>query len=283
LLSSDPRLDLAQHEIVAQGELVEESWKSVRNSHENLARYNELKASPGRRGRSTPICCLKYTDASTFFEYPVANCMALGLHSQILKMMRGTLWEDEFNRACKRFDKRAAFILCPSLLKRPVKRMLPESSLNLLSAYKVEDHQHAMKNYHVLVFHRGFANEMERNLFTCKFGTICKVYHLYWRFLSCAMFLFRRTDETWATISNSEEEVKRANDLILHHRGNFDRDVEVLCKLCEEIVGPTSCTPNLHSLHHIIRRLVVLKGHPTFEIIVKRLVSTNPFRDVDCS
>ena len=277
LFSGDPRLDLAHHEMVAQGEMIEAARKSVRGSQENLARYNELKAATGCRGRSTPISLLKYTDSSTFFEYPVAHCMALGLHSQIIKSMRDTLGDDQFNRCCRRSDKRAAYILRPSVLKRPVKRMLPESSLNLLSGYKVEDHQHAMENYHVLVFHRVFTNEPERNLFNCEVGTIDKVYHLYWRFLSCAMFLFRGADDTWATSANSEEEVARANELILHHRQNFDKDVEVLCKLCEETFGASSCTPNLHSLHHMIRRLIVLKGHPTFEMIVERLVSIHPY------
>jgi len=37
LFSSDPHLDLGHHEIIAQGEMVEESWKSVRDSAEALA------------------------------------------------------------------------------------------------------------------------------------------------------------------------------------------------------------------------------------------------------
>ena len=130
LHSSDPRLYLARHKIAAQGELVEESWKSVRNSQENVASYNELKATTCCQGRSTPICCLKCTDISTFFEYPVAHCMPLRLHSEIIKMMRDTLGKDEFHRACRRCDKRDAYIINPSLIKRHVKRMLPVSSLN---------------------------------------------------------------------------------------------------------------------------------------------------------
>ena len=61
--------------------------------------------------------------------------------------------------------------------------------------------------------------------------------------------------------------------MIIHHRNNFEKDVEILCKWCEDVFGPSGCTPNLHSLHHMIRRLIVLKGHPTFEMIVERLVS----------
>jgi hypothetical protein len=188
LFSSDPRLDLAHHEIVSQGEMIDESKKSVRDSHEIIARYEELKSATGCRGTSTPITMLKYTDASTFFEYPVAHCMALGLHSQFFKQMRDIIGDDQFNKACRRSDKRSSYILRPSILKRPVKRILPESSLNLLSGYKVEDHQHSMECYHVLVFHRIFTREPERRMLKCPVGTIEKVYHLYWRFLSCAMF-----------------------------------------------------------------------------------------------
>ena len=54
------------------------------------------------------------------------------------------LGEDAFNNDCTRADKRVVYILRPSILKRPVKRMLPDSSLNLLSGSKVEDHQHSM-------------------------------------------------------------------------------------------------------------------------------------------
>jgi hypothetical protein len=270
LFSNDPRLNLAHHEIVAQGKMIEESWMAIRASEENLARYKELKSATGCRGQSTPIATLEYTDASSFFEYPVAHCMALGLHSQFMKHMRNTLGEDAFNRACRRSDKRCAYILRPSILKRPVKRILPESSLNLFSGYKVEDHQHSMECYHVLVFHRNFTHGPERELFSCDVSILDKVYHLYWRFLSCAMFLFRGADRTSATAAESKEVQDR---VILQHRMNFDKDVEVLCKLCEEVFGPSSCTPNLHSLHHMIRRLIVLKGHPSFEMIVERLVS----------
>lgn len=273
LFSSDPRLNLAHHEIVAQGKMIEESWRAVFDSQENMARYTELKAATSCRGTSTPINVLEYSDASTFFEYPVAHCMALGLHTQFIKNMREVLGPEQFNRACRRVDKRCSYILRPSVLKRPVKRMLPDTSLNLLSGYKVEDHQHSMESYHVLVFHQIFTHGPERNLFTCPLTTIDKVYHLYWRFLSCVMFLFRGADRTFSTSTNSVEHLEATNATILEHRSNFDKDVEVLCKLCEEVFGATSCTPNLHSLHHMIRRLIVLKGHPTFEMIVERLVS----------
>ena len=112
---------------------------------------------------STPIVILEYTDATSFFEYPIAHCMALGLHSQIMKQ----IGDDQFNSACRRADKRSVFLLRPSSLKRHVKRILPESSLNIFSGYKVEDHHHAMECFHVLVFHRNFTNEPERNLFKC--------------------------------------------------------------------------------------------------------------------
>ena len=188
LFANDPRLNMAHHEIMAQGKMIEESWLEVRNSNEQLARYNELKSATGCRGLPTPIVMLEYTDAATFFEYPVAHCLALGLHSQIMKQMRDCLDYDQFNSACRKADKRSAFILRPSVLKRPVKRMLPESSYNLLSGDKVEDHQHSMECFHVLVFHQNFTHGPERNLLRCPSTKIDQVYHLYWRFLSCVMF-----------------------------------------------------------------------------------------------
>jgi hypothetical protein len=85
--------------------------------------------------------------------------------------------------------------------------------------------------------------------------------------------VFRGADRTVATAAYSTEVLQARNAAILKHMKNFDMDVDVLCKLCEEVFGPSSCTPYLHSLHHMIRRLIVLKGHPTFEMIVERLVS----------
>ncbi len=83
-----------------------------------------------------------------------------------MKQMRDVLGDDGFNTACRRADKRSLFILRPSLMKHFVKRMLSESSPNLLSGYKVEDHQHAMECFHVLVFHRVFRGP-ERKLLKC--------------------------------------------------------------------------------------------------------------------
>ena len=156
LFADDARLYLVHHEIMAQGKMIENARKAVQNGEENVARFTELKAATGCRGLSVPILILKYTDATTFMEYPIAHCMALDLHNQIIKQMRDVLGEDAFNNAFKRADKRVVYLLRPSALKRPVKRMLPETSLNLLSGYKVEDHQHSMECYHVLVFHRSF-------------------------------------------------------------------------------------------------------------------------------
>ena len=160
--------------------------------------------------------CLKYTDATTFMEYPVAHCMALGLHSQFMKQMRDVLGDDAFNNACKRADRRIAYIRRPSVLKRPVKRMLPESSLNLLSGFKVEDHQHSMESYHVLLFHRTFRGP-ERNLFKCSPDKVDKVYHLYWRFLSCTMFLFRGGDSTIVSMDAPPVMFESMIDLITEH------------------------------------------------------------------
>ncbi len=67
LFSGDTRLGLAHHEIIAQGEMVLEPWKSVLDSAKALARYTELKSATSCQGTSTPITMLPYTDASTFF------------------------------------------------------------------------------------------------------------------------------------------------------------------------------------------------------------------------
>ena len=118
---------------------------AVRDSQDGFARFEELKSATCHRGQSTPISTLGYTDASFFFYYLVAHCLALGIYRQFFKDMRNIWGPDQFNRACKRDDKRYAYILRPSILKRPVKRVLPESNLNLLSEYKVEDQQYSME------------------------------------------------------------------------------------------------------------------------------------------
>ncbi len=110
--------------------------------------------------------------------------------------------------------------------------MLFETSLNLLSGYKVEDHQHAMVCFHPLVFHGDFLHGPERDLFRCPAETVDKVYHLYWIFLSCTMFVFRGTNKTVLTSNASPERLENMNKLIEDHRINFDVDVDVLCKLC---------------------------------------------------
>ena len=87
------------------------------------------------------------------------------------------------------------------------------------------------------------------------------------------MFLFRGADNAAVTKEDPQAKVANVNDLITHRRKNFDVDVTVLCKLSKLIFGPTGCTPNLHSLHHMIRYLLEMKGHPSFEMIIERLVS----------
>ena len=204
-------------------------------------------------------------------EYVINLCICACfwiLHCQIVKQMRDVLGYDALNSACKRANKRAVFLLRPSLLKRHVKRVLPETSLNLLNGYKVEDHQYSMESYHVLVFHRYFAVDTETILFKCLLSTTLHVNHLYGRFLSCAMFLFRGADMTIVTSKDSPEKLEQTNRTFSDHRRNFEKDVEVLCKLCELVFRAQGCTPNLHSLYHMIRHLLVVKGHPTFEMIV---------------
>ena len=159
-------------------------------------------------------------------------------------------------------------------MKRQVKRILQESNISYLRKYKVENHQHSMEWYHVLVFHKIFIRKPEWNLFKCRVGTIDKVYHLYWRFFSCAMFFFRVADRTCVTSTNPQEKIENCNRLFLEQRKNVDKDVKVLCKLCGEIFGESSCTRYIHNLHHMIQRLIVLKSHSTFEMMVEHFVSS---------
>ncbi len=105
--------------------MIEEARRAVGKGDDILARFIEVKIATGCRGVSVPISILQYTDATKFEEYPIAYCMALGLHNQFMKQMRDVLGEDAFNNACKRADKRVVYILRPSILKRRVKRMLP--------------------------------------------------------------------------------------------------------------------------------------------------------------
>ena len=195
--------------------------------------------------------------------------MDLGLHKHLMTQMRDVIGPDDFNNACRKADKRSKYWLRPSHFKRPVKRILFESSFNIMSGYKVEDHQHSLECFHVLVFHRNFTIESDRNLFKCSLEMVDQVYHLYWRFVSCAMFLFRGVDQA---VETNTENVADRNKAIIAHIKNFDKDVEVLAKLFEDLIGPSGCSPNLHNLHHVLRKLVDLKGHPTFEMIVERLV-----------
>ena len=83
-------------------------------------------------------------------------------------------------------------------------------------------------------------------------------------------FLFRGAHRT---VQIDPEKVEATIQVIMAHRRGYDKDVKVHAKLCEGVLGPTSRTLNLHSLHHMIRKLVDMKGHPTFEMIVERLVS----------
>jgi hypothetical protein len=57
--ADNPRLHLAHHEIMAQGRMVEEALRDVRDSEENLACYTELKGATGCRGISTPFSILE--------------------------------------------------------------------------------------------------------------------------------------------------------------------------------------------------------------------------------
>jgi hypothetical protein len=92
-------------------------------------------------------------------------------------------------------------------------------------------------------------------------------------FLVLRNVLFMGADRNVINSKDSLEKLENTNREIVAHRLNFDKDVEVLCKLCELLFGAQGCTPNLHSLHNMIRHLLVVKGHPAFEMIVEHLAS----------
>ena len=76
--------------------------------------------------------------------------------------------------------------------------------------------------------------------------------------------------------------VPTAIELSLPIEKNFDKDVEVLAKLCKGLIGPSGCSPNLHSLHHMIRKLFDLKGHPACNMRVECLASkTSPLCSIN--
>jgi hypothetical protein len=253
IYANNLRLHLAHHEIMTQGRMVEDALRAVHSSEEKRVRYEELKWATDCRGLSTPMFIFEYTDASTFLEYHIDHCMALGFDSQVMKQMHDVVGADEFNNACRRADKRSRFILHPSIIKPHMKRMLFESNLNLLSGYKVEYHQHAMECFPLLLFHGSFHRGPERNLFRCPLKTFDKVYYIYWRFFPCTIFLFRGANKTVLTSNASQQKLENKNKLIEKHRRIVDAHVDVLCKLFEKVIGPDGCSPNLHISLHMIR------------------------------
>jgi hypothetical protein len=116
-----------------QGLEIERHEKLLANGEIEKARLEELKAAFGCRGLSEAIRKLIYTDYSTFFGYPICHNLLLGLKQQIPNNIRDKVGVKVFNDAVKTVDECLADVRRPYELKRPVKRILPQSSNNLFS------------------------------------------------------------------------------------------------------------------------------------------------------
>ena len=176
-------------------------------------------------------------------------------------------------------DKVLLRIRRPSELKRPTKRWLPKSgnTNNLLSGHKAEDHIHSMETFEPITFYKAWKASRPRWVAAgVSIELVDSLYHLYFRFVSCAMFLFRGSNGLRVLESDPPEKLDRNNAIIARRRANFEADVTVLCILVERHIGAKGCTPNLHSLFCAMTHLVRMKGHPKFELMIERLVSPPP-------
>jgi hypothetical protein len=108
--------------------------------------------------------------------------MLLGLKHQLPIYIRDKVGENFFNAVVRTADEWLAHVRRPCELKRPVKRILHASSNNLFSGYKIEDHLHLMETFEPPIFYDNFKNIGPDGP---------KFKHLYFRFVSAAMFLLR--------------------------------------------------------------------------------------------
>jgi hypothetical protein len=108
--------------------------------------------------------------------------MLLGLKQQLPFNIREKVDEKNFNAAVRTADEWLVHVRRPCELKQPVKRFLPAGSNNLFSGYKIVDHLHMMETFEPLVFY---------GIFQMLGPDRSKMKHLYFRFVSAAMFLLR--------------------------------------------------------------------------------------------
>jgi hypothetical protein len=110
--------------------------------------------------------------------------------------------------------------------------------------------------------------------------------HLYFRFVSSAMFLLRGVPKSRFTGDGLEGEaletkLKRVNETIARHRRDLKADTKASCIMTQELLCASAMSPNLHAWFCMISFLWDTCGHPKFEVCIERLVSV--FRSSTCS
>ena len=283
----DERLRHTHSSITEQGRAIDDMQDDIRQGGATTMNdLDECKTVMGCKGTSIPVAILKYTNATLLFDYPICHLLCLGLYPQILRHFIFQLGP-RFLVLIRRSDFRSSIIRRPSEMKRPIRALLPQSSDNVCSGFKIEDTIHHMENIGPLTFFTCFTGTQKLFLSRGRedrpdangpsVGLIDQHFHLLWRFISVAMFLLRGADGLRVTeeqAADDPELVRKANIRIERRRDNFDADVNVLCKLMATIIGAKGLTPNLHDLFCVIGWLLRRKGHPKFELGIERLVST---------
>jgi hypothetical protein len=252
-----------------QGLEIRRHEKLVANGEIEKARLDELKSAFGCRGLSDAIRKLTYADYTTFFGYPICHNMLLGLKQQLPLNIRDKVGEKIFNAAVRAADDWLMHVRRPCELKRPVKRFLPLGSNNLFSGYKIEDHLHMMESFEPLVFYSIFQRIGPDGR---------KMKHLYFRFVSAAMFLLRGGPKLSYTGDGLEGEaletkLKQVNETIARHRRDFIADTKACCIMSQDLLSASALSPNLHAWFCMIPFLLATCGHPKFEVCIERLVS----------
>ena len=105
-----------------------------------------------------------------------------------------------------------------------------------------------------------------------------KFKHLYFRFVSAAMFLVRGGPKMRFIGDGLEGDalefkIKDVNDTISRHRRNFNADTKACCILAQQLLCASALSPNLHAWVCMIPFLLDKCGHPKFEVCIERLVS----------
>jgi hypothetical protein len=195
--------------------------------------------------------------------------MLLGLKQQIPSNIRDKVGEKVFNAAMRKADELLEHVRRPTELKRPVKRIMPAGSNNLFSGYKIEDHLHMMETFEPMVLYKTFDLIGPEGP---------KLKHLYFRFVSAAMFLLRGGPKMRFTGKGMEgtaleDKLKEVNEKIARHRREFIADTKACCIMVQQHLHCSALSPNLHAWFCMIPFLLEMCGHPMNEVCIERLVS----------